>query len=217
MTSGAQREKGLIRPRVQAAIDALSAGDRSARSAAICRAIVASEVFRSARSVLGYIATPAEVDVTALMGAALEAGKRVGAPRMDWESRTMWGVEVFEAQFQTEVRRHGVSEPLEGPPMAVEGIDLIIAPGVAFDLSGGRLGRGAGYYDRFLELWRGARDRADPEVSPEARGSVIGVCFGVQIVERVPRESHDALMDGVASEGGLMMCRDGTHRADRKR
>lgn len=213
MASGAQMEKRLIRLHVQAAIDALSAGDRTARSQAICRAIGAHEAFVAARSVLVYLATPLEVDVSPLIGAALASGKRVAAPRMDWETRAMWGVEVFEPGFATEVRKHGVCEPLEGPALALEDLDLVIVPGLAFDMSGGRLGRGAGYYDRFLEQWR--RARGGPTAAGEETGLAFGACFGVQIVGRAPRESHDSPVDAVASEGGLVMCRNGSHRADR--
>ena len=213
MASGAQLEKRLIRPRVQAAIDALSEGDRAARSAAVCRGVIESDQFHGARAVLAYLPMAMEVDVTPLIAGALNAGKRVGLPRMDWSSRTMWGVEVFDAAFATEIRRHGVREPLDGPPLSVGELDLIIAPGIAFDLSGGRLGRGAGYYDRFLALWRRARE-GTPAL-PGADGSALGVCFALQLVDRVPRETHDALMDGVVSERGLTMCRDGADQADR--
>ena len=62
-----------------------------------------------------------------------------------------------------------------------------MVPGVAFDLCGGRLGYGKGYYDRFLKRTRAFR---------------IGVCFSSQIVESVPMEDHDIPMQGLVSEKG---------------
>lgn len=69
------------------------------------------------------------------------------------------------------------SPPYEGP------IDLIVVPGMAFDRQGHRLGRGKGYYDRFLIKY--------PEVK------TIGICFGFQMLEAVPAEQHDQLIDEV--------------------
>lgn len=69
------------------------------------------------------------------------------------------------------------SEPYEGP------LDLIVVPGMAFDREGHRLGRGKGYYDRFLALY--------PDVP------TIGLCFDFQYVEQIPVEPHDKLVDCV--------------------
>ncbi len=76
---------------------------------------------------------------------------------------------------------YGISEP-EGEPFTdYEHIDLAVIPGVAFDLNGNRLGRGKGYYDRFLPLL------------PHA--CKIGVCFPFQLVDSVPAEPFDIRMD----------------------
>jgi 5-formyltetrahydrofolate cyclo-ligase len=64
-------------------------------------------------------------------------------------------------------------------------------PGIAFDRAGGRLGRGAGFYDRGLT-------RVD------RRAVVFGVCFALQFVVRVPRETHDRGVEGVFCEHGLI-------------
>ena len=65
-------------------------------------------------------------------------------------------------------------------------IDLILVPGVAFDKSGNRLGRGKGYYDKVLR---------------ETGACKVGVCFDFQLVERVPVEPHDVKMDRVVASG----------------
>lgn len=66
-------------------------------------------------------------------------------------------------------------------------IDLILVPGVAFDKSGNRLGRGKGYYDKVLK---------------QTGAYKLGVCFDFQLVERVPVEPHDVKMDRVVASGG---------------
>ena len=69
--------------------------------------------------------------------------------------------------------------------VSVGEIDLLLIPGLAFDVRGGRLGRGGGYYDRLLATRAGG-------------GAVaIGVCFEFQRVNRLPLAPHDALVDGI--------------------
>ena len=72
-------------------------------------------------------------------------------------------------------------EPASGcPEIPLEKFDLILVPGVAFDLSGNRLGRGKGFYDRILA---------------EASGIKCGVCHDFQLLEKIPAEPHDAKVD----------------------
>lgn len=83
--------------------------------------------------------------------------------------------------------RYGVREPATDAPAAVLGPDvLVLVPGVAFDARGGRLGRGAGVWDRALADRRGA--------------AVFGVGFELQVIGRVPREEHDQQMDALLTE-----------------
>ena len=73
--------------------------------------------------------------------------------------------------------RFGIREPRTGcARLSLKRLDLILVPGIAFDLDGHRLGRGRGYYDRLLGELQGAR---------------CGVAFDQQIVDRVPIEPHD--------------------------
>ncbi len=74
-----------------------------------------------------------------------------------------------------------IREP-QGPPVAVSQADQIVVPGMAFDGSGHRLGRGKGYYDRLLSGTQALK---------------VGVCFGFQFLERVPTDPHDVAVDRV--------------------
>ncbi len=73
--------------------------------------------------------------------------------------------------------------------------DLLLAPGLAFDRSGGRLGRGAGYYDRALEA------------AAALELTVFGLAYSFQVVKRVPQEPHDRRMAGVITEEGCYRVR----------
>ncbi len=86
----------------------------------------------------------------------------------------------------------GVMEPRDSA-IAADGspFDLILVPGMAFDRSGGRLGRGKGYYDRYLAA---------------ASGFKAGVCFDDQVVGEIPREAHDVPMDALVTPSGIILC-----------
>jgi len=70
-------------------------------------------------------------------------------------------------------------------------LDCVLVPGVAFDLRGARLGRGAGFYDLLL---------------PGVSGALIGVAYTLQVIENTPLEPHDVLMDGLVTEEGYQKC-----------
>ncbi len=88
----------------------------------------------------------------------------------------------------------GMQQPVDsGPRVALHEIDLILVPGLAFDRSGARLGRGAGYYDRVL-----ADKRGD--------AIAVGVTTDSRVVDVVPTEPHDHHMDYLVTESGVMAC-----------
>lgn len=86
--------------------------------------------------------------------------------------------------------KYGLLEPRKKHPVPPESLDVVIVPGLAFDSVGGRLGRGGGFYDRFLALAR-------PPVS-------IGVAFEEQIVDHIPLEPHDQQLSAIATPKGLL-------------
>jgi 5-formyltetrahydrofolate cyclo-ligase len=77
---------------------------------------------------------------------------------------------------------------------------LILVPGLAFDRLGNRLGRGAGYYDRFLESFFASYPEKRDEIT------LAGVCHSFQIVERVPVAAHDIPVDCLLTENGCILC-----------
>jgi 5-formyltetrahydrofolate cyclo-ligase len=134
---------------------------------------------KNPNSVLIYAPIEWEVDPRELMEAAPKrsylfpkvAGDHLDIYMMNPSSRWMSGP-------------YGISEP---DPESwdlnnISEIDLAVVPGLAFDPKGGRLGRGKGFYDRLLS-------------HPEFRGIKVGLAWDWQIVDEVPCESHDSLMD----------------------
>jgi len=114
--------------------------------------------------------------------------KRIALPRVAGDELVFHWVadreELLPGKF-------GIPEPCAEASPAGNEFDLILVPGLAFDLRGGRLGRGKGFYDRFLA---------------EARGLRAGVCFDDQLVDGVPLEPHDLRMDFVVTPSAIYRC-----------
>ncbi len=153
---------------------------RRAASRAACNRLLDLEVFDRARVIMLYMPLADELDVTPIAMRAFRSGKNVCVPRVDWNRRDMEPVEA--TAFDDDVMdldEHGLRTPRGGAPVVPATIDLVVVPGLAFDTAGHRLGRGGGYYDRFLgRLPRSA--------------STVGIAFDFQVVEEVPADDSDA-------------------------
>lgn len=138
---------------------------------------------QTARVVMLYYALPDEVDTRHLVDTLLKEGKTVVLPKCvdkeHIEPRQYTGPDDLAEGI------YNLLEPVGKPYDALGDIELIIVPGMSFDSKGHRLGRGRGYYDRFLAQ------------VPQAYK--IGVCFDFQRVEQVPVDENDQVMDEVLS------------------
>jgi 5-formyltetrahydrofolate cyclo-ligase len=127
-----------------------------------------------------------------LFAAARAAGKTVALPRVDGAARMLELHAVTDIAADTAAGYRGIPEPLATcPPVAVESVDWVLVPGVAFDLAGRRLGYGGGYYDRLLALL--------PPDTPRLAGA-----FDLQIVAHVPAARHDLIVDAIATETRML-------------
>lgn len=184
---GEDHAKRALRPALRATRRGLSDDDRGRRSAGACARLVGTRLFRDARHVVLYAPDDGEVDVTAAAVAARDAGVPTYYPRLR-------GPELdFVRADPADLRpgRLGVREPDGDASLgASEAGVLFVVPGVAFDLSRARLGRGGGHYDRALGLYPGA--------------SSIGVAFEFQIVPRLPIAPWDVAMSAVVTEARVL-------------
>jgi len=182
-------QKRSLRAAMKAGLAGM-ASDRARVSARIVAHLLASDAWREASIVLAFLAMADEPDLDALWASAV--GRVVTAPAIDWRGGGMTPVGISSPDSGVRIRSHGVREPIGGEPLSPDRLDLILVPGLAFDASGGRLGRGGGYYDRFL-----------PRAEHACR---IGVCFARQVVERVPAGGDDARVHMLLTENGLRAC-----------
>ncbi|MEI7657256.1 MAG: 5-formyltetrahydrofolate cyclo-ligase [Phycisphaerae bacterium] len=172
--------KAALRRDIERRLAGMSPAAAAVASGAIVAKVRKLESFRTARRVMLYVPMRTEVDVGPLAVETLAAGGEVCLPAFDVASRTMWAVGL-EGPWSPEAwpqGRLGVRIARGERVVDAASIDLVIVPGVAFDHAGHRLGRGMGFYDRFL------RDTGLEAVS-------IGVAFEEQLVERVPCEAGD--------------------------
>lgn len=177
--------KSALRACVRDRIRGMDAGAREAASRRACERLASDRRFTGASSVMLYMPMRSELDVTPLAMAALSQGKRVSVPRSDPDAGTLTaiGVDSFGSDSMPSDAM-GVRTPAHGPEVKSESLDLVVVPGMAFDRAGHRLGRGAGYYDRFLST-----------LSP--RTATAGICFDEQLVDAVPHGDHDRTVDCV--------------------
>lgn len=137
-------------------------------------------LLREARVVLAYYSLPDEVDTHVLIDELVAEGKTVLLPKV-LDDTTMELRRYTGPQDLCEGAYH-VMEPVGMPFTDLTQIDVALIPGIAFDAQGHRLGRGKGYYDRFLSL---------------VNTQTIGVCFDFQKVAEVPVDAHDVAVDKV--------------------
>lgn len=124
-----------------------------------------------------------EVDIRPLIDQLVAEGKTVVLPKVTGDE-TM-ELRRYTSRDDLQEGAFHILEPVGEPFTDYDQIDVALVPGMAFDAAGHRLGRGKGYYDRFLA--------AHPHLYK------IGVCFPFQRVAEVPSEAHDIIMDEVIS------------------
>lgn len=165
------------------------------RSLAICRRLFSHVGFQSAATVMWYVGCRSEVQTDAAISETLALAKSVVVPYCTQDAGGDRCLGLWQLRDTAELRPGTWRIP--EPPLdrrddatrsaAIADLDLIVVPGVAFDRNGGRLGNGAGYYDRLL-----SRVRADC--------LLVGICYESQMMSAVVTEPHDIFMDYVITE-----------------
>lgn len=178
-----------IRREVLRKRDAMREGERDAAGRSIVEKVISLEAYHRAGVVMAYAGIGSEVGTDPFLRAVLGDGKALVLPRVNRAAQALELYEVQDLARDLEPGVWGIPEPRPSTSSPVElgAVDLALVPGVAFDRRGGRLGHGAGFYDKLL----GSAGRRAP---------LVAGAFEVQVVERLPVEPHDVFMDLVATE-----------------
>ena len=146
-------------------------------------------VWQAAQCVMCFAPLPRELDIWPLVVEAIAAGKRIVLPRFVAARKAYEACVVQNLDRDLSTGHFNIREPASHcAPFTADRLDLILVPGVAFDLQGRRLGRGKGYYDGLLTALR-------KSLGTLALPTICAVAFDEQIVSDVPAESHDVRMD----------------------
>lgn len=159
-------------------MQAIDLADLHARSARACQRLAETEAFRHAEALMLFLPMKHEVDATPLAIRAWQLGKTVTVPLVSYAQRHMIPVEIRSLSDPVTVDERGIQSPRNGVPIPVDLIDLVVVPGLGFDTTGHRIGRGAGFYDRFLS-------------QPNFGGTICGLALDDQVVPEVPTQKHD--------------------------
>ncbi|KAK4536187.1 hypothetical protein CDCA_CDCA07G2212 [Cyanidium caldarium] len=191
--------KRELRKRIRAALKALPTDELVQRSSTACRKLILSDSFQRARTVALFHHMPSgELHTTELIKQCFALRKRVFLPKVEGGPSSR--MEMYEAVDADDLARwpRGVFDIPDPPAAATRTdveqlvqreqcpLDVIVVPGLAFDLQGGRLGRGKGYYDHFLRRCD-ALHRQHGMPLP----SRVGLALACQIVDCVPMAEHD--------------------------
>lgn len=177
--------KSILRKALLARRLALSPAEQSAASDLVQNVFLATPEYLAAGSVAIYCAVKNEVSTERIMDHALLTGKTLYLPAVEGDGmhfrRVVALKDLVAGQF-------GIMQPaLDCPAAEPEEIDLIVIPGVGFDLSGQRIGYGKGCYDRALH-------------QIEGEGKLTALCFDFQLVDSLAGEQHDVNMDRIITE-----------------
>lgn len=184
-------EKTETRERIARAVSGLTLEQRSDYSRAALRRLLDMPQYREAGMVMAFISMDDEVQTRRLMEDALDSGKRVAVPKVNTAERVMEAHEVTGLDDDFRPGTLGIPVPATRRLVSPSDLDFIVVPARAVDFDGNRLGRGGGYYDRYMS-------------SDGFRAFKCAVVFDTQILPEVPCDGHDVKIDAAATEARLL-------------
>jgi len=170
-----RRKKEELRARMLRVRASIPAPERERRSEGAARLLLALAEAAAPRRILAFLSFGSEVSTAPILAGFRARGTSIAVPVL--EDGRMESVDLPQNARLT-ASSYGAMEPAERAGVAPGDIDLVVAPGLAFDRSGRRLGYGGGYFDAYLRRVRGDC-------------FVTGLCFAEQIVDRVPVGAQD--------------------------
>jgi 5-formyltetrahydrofolate cyclo-ligase len=165
------------------------------KSREITRKLVDLAEFKACRNILFFLSLPSEVQTDAMIQTALDLGKKVHVPIVDARRRQLKVAEISGLDIEFEEKQFGIREPgsADSTIVSPEILDFVLVPGLAFDRKGGRIGYGAGYYDKLLN---------------EVSGPTVftGVAFDFQVLGSIPQTQFDVPVQKILTEKNSIIC-----------
>ena len=173
-------DKAALREQIRQRKRMMTAEEIEEKSRALCQMLTATEEYRCAQSVYGYLPFNQEVRTMLILEQALQDGKQVALPKIyGSEMRFVYITDLSRVEKSS----LGNPVPVDDEPLARDKTALVLMPGLAFDAQGNRIGYGGGFYDRFL-----AKEPEHPTVA---------LCYDFQMLPKLEPEEFDVPVDRV--------------------
>lgn len=181
--------KAEIRKKLIDIRSALSGKEVDEHSRIICQKLKTIPQYRQAETIFCYINTKNEVKTRDFIEREIKEGKSIYLPSSDRNSSKLEFYRVFDLDKDLQTGNYGIFEPVRKRERRIseKEAELVIVPGVAFDMNLNRIGYGKGYYDIFLS-----------DVSENA--FKVGFAYDFQIIDNIPVEKKDIRMDMIITE-----------------
>lgn len=179
--------KKELRKQLKESLAELTVEEMRERSSRAADLLTTQPEYLQSEIIMVFLSMQTEISTVPLVLKAWQDRKRVLAPRVSWEQRRMIPVEIHSLDDGVEETESHVLQPVEGDPIPISMIDLVVVPGLGFDSTGNRLGRGRGFYDRFLG-------------QKEFRSVTCALAFEQQVVDSIPSDSHDIRVQMLVTE-----------------
>lgn len=204
-------QKAELRKTIREQFRHVSSAEKQAWDAMLCERVCTMPEVRAAGCIYAYASLPNEAGTWGIMERLLLEGHRLALPRVEGNTMEFYYIEALtelaEGSFHIMEPSAGRQDSRKvdrlagagcGPKKAAEPDALMLIPGTAFTADGLRLGKGGGFYDRFLSL--------------EPGHPKIALAYPFQIVETLPSEEHDRKMDRIVTPDGSFRCGAGEER-----
>ena len=175
-----KEEKNQLRDWIRKHKRAMTIEEIEERSAKLVELFLASEAYKNAKTVYGYLPYNQEVRTTRAMEQVLKDGKGLALPKIYGDRMDFI---VVTDLSQVAKGYCGIPEPIHDAPLATDETALVLMPGMAFDAEGHRMGYGGGFYDKFLER--------------EPNHPTLALCYEFQLLPHLDTEAHDIPVDAV--------------------
>ena len=184
-------DKKMLRKEILAKRKNIDTAKKEDMDKKIADKLYESKYYKEAKNIFIYISYDSEINTKEIINRALIDNKKVYVPRTEFKTRLMDAVEIASLDNLIE-SEYGILEPaMEEPHIEPDELDLIVVPGVAFDINGGRMGYGAGFYDRYFK--KISKDRIE-------KIKKLALAYDFQILEKIPMDEQDVPVNYIITE-----------------
>ena len=189
--------KAVLRKEMKERLKGLSEGRKRELDEALCRRLLSLPEFSAPCTVYAYASLSWEPDTWEILKALLSRGFRLALPRVEGREMRFYFVPDLKELSQSSMK---IWEPKADAVPADDPEALVLVPGMAFSREGARLGKGGGFYDRFLA--------AEPD------HKTIALAYGFQLMEQIPTGVYDRPVDQIVTENERIFPRDGEKKEE---